>query len=101
MGIKRICDCLYGDDLEYHTMEIYLPGDKGNLPVYIHAHGGGLYEGDKADTFLQNFCSQLAMSDIVAVSMNYSLFDPTEFSNYEERLKRYKIVGFEIRRCVE
>ena len=62
----------YPQDL---TLDVYEPDDGGDhlRPLIIMIHGGGFYNGDKADDEYQYWCKRFAECGYTAVSVNYRL----------------------------
>lgn len=63
------------------TMDVYLPDDDApsdfRRPLLVMIHGGGFFNGDKADEEYRQWCRMFAECGYTAVSINYRLgFSP-------------------------
>lgn len=71
--VKSIRNVIYGPH-EKHRMDVYLPADPSNAPVFFMVHGGGWRYGDKAGQHItKNKISRWVNKGIIFVSANYRL----------------------------
>ncbi|ADL52984.1 alpha/beta hydrolase [Clostridium cellulovorans] len=68
----------YGDEIEEHLLDIYIPTDKTKLlPAIVSIHGGGWVYGNKEA--YQFYCMNLAENGFAVVNFNYRLAPKHKF----------------------
>lgn len=74
-------DIVYDDHFPDHCkLDIYLPENAKQLPVYLYIHGGGLEAGDK--TGVDAMAQKLTENGMALVSINYRMYPQYHFPDY-------------------
>jgi len=66
----------FGDGLERHRLDLYLPRGKGPFPVVLQLHGGGYAQGSKGNNPLR--IAWLLEAGMAVASVNYRLLPPKD-----------------------
>ena len=62
-----------GTDPRFHTLDLYLPQGKSNVPMMFFVHGGGWRAGDKSQEGRVNFIDLCVRQGMAVASVNYRL----------------------------
>lgn len=70
---SRMISASYGDD-PLQSLDVYLPARPADAPIIVMIHGGGWFEGDKAERHVvQNKLAHWLPQGYIFVSLNYRL----------------------------
>lgn len=75
--MKKVLDIRYGSSSE--TLDLWLP-DRGEFPVFVFFHGGGLKKGDKSS--MDVAAEYLTQRGVAVVSANYRMFPEAVYPDF-------------------
>jgi dipeptidyl aminopeptidase/acylaminoacyl peptidase len=80
--MRVISDIQYIGTNENQKLDVLLPDTDGEYPVFVYFHGGGIKNGDKANTVHSR--ETITNRGIVMVSVNYRMYPETKYPEFLE-----------------
>lgn len=77
--MKSFIDISYGE-LPEQKLDVYMPDEGREFPVFIYFHGGGLEAGNKSH--MTPMCKTLTDNNVAVVSVGYRLYPKAKYPEF-------------------